>query len=449
MKIYKYILKAHAAPFFISFFIVIFVFTFQFIMKYIDNLVGKGLSWWVISQVITLNLAWMVTLAGPMAALVATLMAYGSLSSTNEITVMQSSGISLMKLMAPVLIAASILCYLLVLFNNDVLPEANHRTKTLMSDIQRTRPIFVIEPGKFTDDISGYNMLVKKTFPSSNKLEGILIIDGSNPEYSTILTAERGEISFSKDFSKIIMDLFDGEIHQLNKRNVYEGYRKIEFKEHIVSIDAQGFGFSKSDENALSRGDRELSADSMRKIVDRIQIDIIADKEKTFQSVLQYVHDLQIFKYDVNLKSLDSNVQKQTQLYVQTLMNRYKSIKSKVLSQTQFEQAKEKEKDSYRVEIYKKYSIPFACIVFVLIGAPLGVKTRRGGFGVAAGMSLGFFLLYWAFLIGGEKLADREMLSPFLSMWTANFVLGAVGIYLTLNNIFNLNKVIIKIKNKF
>jgi lipopolysaccharide export system permease protein len=142
MLIYRYILKAHFAPFFISFFIIIFVFTFQFIFKYIDNLVGKGLSWWVISQLITLNLAWMVTLAGPMAVLVATLMAFGSLSSTNETTVMQVSGLSTIKLIFHVLLFSGVMCYGLILFNNKVLPEANHRTRVLMTDIQRTRPTF-------------------------------------------------------------------------------------------------------------------------------------------------------------------------------------------------------------------------------------------------------------------------------------------------------------------
>ena len=447
MKIYKYILKAHVAPFFISFFIVIFVFTFQFIMKYIDNLVGKGLSWWVISQLISLNLAWMVTLAGPMAALVATLMAFGSLSSTNEITVMQSSGISLLKLMIPVLLLSGVLCYGLILFNNNVLPEANHRTKILMSDIQRTKPTFAIEPGKFTDDISGYNMLVKKTFPASNKLEGILIIDGSNPEKSTILTADSGEIAFSKDFSKIILDLYSGEIHQLNEQNFYAGYRKVDFKRHIVSINAQGFGFTKSDENALSRGDRELSADSMRKIVDKIKLDFIADNAKLHQSVLQLARDFASFDYSINFNELDSGDAVQTRMNIQTLLNRYMSVKSKILSRKNVEASKRREIDSYWVEIHKKYSIPFACIVFVLIGAPLGVKTRRGGFGVAAGMSLGFFLLYWAFLIGGEKLADREMLSPFLSMWTANFVLGAIGLYLTFRKNVNFKKLLARFLN--
>jgi len=440
MLIYKYILKAHIAPFLLSFFIIIFVFTFQFIMKFIDNLVGKGLSYWVIIQVITLNLAWMVTLAGPMAVLVATLMAFGSLSSSNEITVMQSSGLSLVKMMFPVLIMSGLLCWGLILFNNKVLPEANHRTKVLMNDIQRTKPTFVIEQGKFTDDIGGYNLLVKKTFPESNKLEGVFIIDNSNPNESTILTAKSGDISYSKDYSKVIIELYDGEIHLLNKQNVYEDYRKVLFTKHIVSINAEGFGFSKSDENALSRGDRELSADSMRNIVNKIQSDYEIDKAKSVEAVKQLALDYQNIKFKSEIKA-DSVKNKANELFVQSLQNRYRGFRTKYLSQKQMELSNHRQTDTYLVEIYKKYSIPFACVVFVMIGAPLGVITRRGGFGVAAGMSLGFFLLYWSCLIGGEKLADREMLSPFLSMWTANFVLGAVGLCLTFRNSINFKKI--------
>jgi lipopolysaccharide export system permease protein len=409
-------------------------------MKFIDNLVGKGLSYWVIIQVITLNLAWMVTLAGPMAVLVATLMAFGSLSSSNEITVMQSSGLSLVKMMFPVLIMSGLLCWGLILFNNKVLPEANHRTKVLMNDIQRTKPTFVIEQGKFTDDIGGYNLLVKKTFPESNKLEGVFIIDNSNPNELTILTAKSGDISYSKDYSKVIIELYDGEIHLLNKQNVYEDYRKVLFTKHIVSINAEGFGFSKSDENALSRGDRELSADSMRNIVNKIQSDYEIDKAKSVEAVKQLALDYQNIKFKSEIKA-DSVKNKANELFVQSLQNRYRGFRTKYMSQKQMELSNHRQTDTYLVEIYKKYSIPFACVVFVMIGAPLGVITRRGGFGVAAGMSLGFFLLYWSCLIGGEKLADREMLSPFLSMWTANFVLGAVGLYLTFRNSINFKKI--------
>ncbi len=438
MLIYRYILKAHFAPFFISFFIVIFVFTFQFIYKYIDHLVGKGLSWWVITQVITLNLAWMVTLAAPMAVLIATLMAFGSLSSTNETTVMRSSGLSTLRLIIPVLICSGILCYLLILFNNKVLPEANHRTRVLMTDIQKTRPTFVIEQGRFTDDISGYNLLVRKTFENSNKLEGVFIIDNSNPQYSNTLTADSGQINFSKDYTKVILDLYYGEIHQIDKKDPTGEYRKIKFEKHIVKIDAQGFGFNKSDDNAMSRGDRELSADSMRNIIANINRSFESDILNSITQVQQLALEFGRVKYDTT--KLDTTALKQNGLLIQSVSNRFKGYRNKLLQQKQVERANQKQIDMFLVEIYKKYSIPFACVVFVMIGAPLGMITRKGGFGVAAGMSLGFFLLYWACLIGGEKLADRELLSPFLSMWVANIVLGLAGIYFVFRDSLNINR---------
>lgn len=374
----------------------------------------------------------MVTLAGPMAALIAALMAFGSLSSTNETTVMQSSGISPFKMILPVLLAAGILCYGLILFNNKVLPEANHRTRVLMMDIQRKRPTFVIEAGRFTDDISGYNLLVRKTYENSNKLEGVFIIDNSSPNYSNTLTADSGQINFSSDYSRIILDLYNGEIHQIGKKNAVNDYRKIEYYKHTVSIPAEGFGFSNSDQNALSRGDRELSADSMRKIVDKIEVDYNTDINNSIIQVQKLALDYHGIKFDTT--KLDSiQLQQKTQL-IQQLTNRYKGLLAKLRSQKQVQEANKKQADMYLVEIHKKYSIPFACIVFVLIGAPLGIITRRGGFGMAAGMSLGFFLLYWACLIGGEKLADRELLSPFLSMWAANIILGLTGLYLIFRN---------------
>lgn len=408
-------------------------------MKYIDQLVGKGLSWWVITQLITLNLAWMVTLAGPMAALVAALMAFGSLSSTNETTVMQSSGLSQFRLMLPVLLFSGILCYGLIVFNNQVLPEANHRVRVLMNDIQKTRPVFIIEPGRFTDDISGYHLLVKKTFENSNKLEGIFILDNSGQSYSNTLTADSGQIGFSMDNSKVMMELFNGEIHQLSKKEFGSDYRKIKFEKHVVTIDAQGFGFSSSDEGAFSRGDRELSADSMRSVVSQIKSNQETDMLSSIKQIQQLAIDYQNINF--SLKGLDSTGIAGVKTMVLSLQNRYSGFRAKLFNQKNTEQANQKQIDMYQVEIYKKYSIPFACVIFVLIGAPLGIITRRGGFGVAAGMSLGFFLLYWACLIGGEKLADREFLSPFLSMWAANFLLGFVGLFF----IFRQNLKLIKI----
>jgi lipopolysaccharide export system permease protein len=410
----------------------IFLFLFQFLIKSIDQLVGKGLSLWIIIQLIALNLAWMVTLAVPMAVLVATLMAFGGLSSANEITIMKAGGISLKKLMIPVIICAIIITYLMVLFNNDVLPEANHQAKILLQDISRTKPTFILEAGKFSDDIGGARILVKKTFENSNNLEGIFIYDYSNPDVRNVITAEKGDIGFTSDFKNVIMNLKSGEIHQLNLKDYVNGYRLIKFETHRITLDAAGFGFQRSQDNALSRGDRELSAQAMNTVVDSMKVfrsrnidtfteTIRADVKKVFTINFKDT----VFKPN-NENGLRSNTYDSLSILLRSLSYKTESVKNQLQSNFSIQ----KQIDSYEVEIYKKYSIPFACLIFALIGAPLGYRVRRGGFGIAAGFSLLFFLIYWASLIGGEKLADRDLLSPFLGMWLVNIVLGIFGLYL-------------------
>jgi lipopolysaccharide export system permease protein len=429
--IYRYILKSHVGPFFFSLGTLVFLFLFQFLIKSLDQLIGKGLSIWIIFQLITLNLAWIFTLAVPMAVLVSTLMAFGGLASANEITIMKASGISLKKLMIPVLISAVILSYLMILFNNDVLPEANHKARILLQDISRTKPTFILEPGKFSNDIGNARILVKKTFENSNKIEDVFIYDYSSTEFRNILTAKRGDISFTGDFKNIILNLEEGEIHQLNVRDYASKYRKVRFERHRITLDAAGFGFQQSSGNAFSRGDRELSSRDMNNRIDSLSKSISENKKSFIEGIAADVRKVMSIKITdtVYVRSNPPAVNK-------TYDSLYMILKSSVLktdfakNQIQAYTIIKKQIDSYDVEIYKKYSIPFACLVFALLGAPLGYKVKRGGFGIAAGFSLLFFLIYWAALIGGEKLADRGFVTPFMGMWLVNIILGLFGLYL-------------------
>ena len=439
MLIYRYILKSHLGPFVFSLGTMIFLFLFQFLMKSIDQLIGKGLSLWIIVQLISLNLAWMLTLAVPMSVLVATLMAFGSLSSNNEITIMKASGISLTKLMFPVLICACIVTYLMVQFNNEVLPEANHKARVLLQDISKTKPTFILEAGKFSDDIGGAKIFVRKTFENSNEIEGVYIYDYANPNSKNLITAEKGDISFTNDFKNVVMNLRNGEIHQLNNLDVANKYRKVEFEKHRIILDAAGFGFQRSSDNAFIRGDRELSAKAMNMLVDSINRMRVKTRENLMTGILADVNALFKIKFiDTVLNKNNSIVKKDSLkksdfISYDTVPVVYRSIIAKISqenNQVQLENQLDKQVDVYDVEIYKKYSIPFACIIFTLIGAPLGYKVKRGGFGIAAGLSLFFFLLYWASLIGGEKLADRDIVSPFWGMWLVNIILGIFGLYL-------------------
>ena len=228
MLLSRYILRAHVGPFAFSLVTLMFIFLLQFVMKFIDQLVGKGLTPWVIIELITLNLAWMLVLAVPMSVLVATLMAFGDLSSRNEITAMKAGGVSIYRMMMPVLIAGTIVCAVMIWFSNQVLPESNHRLKGLTTDIRRTKP--TIRPCRrvFSQDTPGYSLLVRKASRASNDLEGVTLYDYSNPTMNVVITAERGTISFSPDYRKIIMYLERGEIHELNLREMNR-YRKIPF----------------------------------------------------------------------------------------------------------------------------------------------------------------------------------------------------------------------------
>ncbi|MDO8549816.1 MAG: LptF/LptG family permease, partial [Ignavibacteria bacterium] len=269
MLLHKYILRAHFIPFIFSLLTLFCIFLLQFLMKFADRLVGKGLDTWVIIQLIVFNLSWMVALVVPMATLVATLMAFGNLSQNNEITIIKSSGVSLYKMMIAPLIAGVIVACLLVLFNNDVLPDANHQAKLLMQDISRKKPTLSLEPGFFSQEVSNYAILARDVDSKSNNLSQITIYDYTNPRKINVVTAEKGKIFFSKDQAKLIMDLTNGEIHE---SDIYESntYRKLIFNNHRITMDAEQFTFQQSTPGG-TRGERELSTDDMLVIVDSLK----------------------------------------------------------------------------------------------------------------------------------------------------------------------------------
>jgi lipopolysaccharide export system permease protein len=404
-----------------------FLFLLQFVMKFIDQLIGKGLTAWVIMELIILNLSWMLVLAVPMSVLVAVLMAFGELSSRNEITVMKASGVSIYRMLTPGLLAGLGVALGMVWFNNYVLPESNHRLKTLTVDIRRKKPTLSIVDGVFSHDISGYSILVRKTFEENNELEGITLYDYRNPAQSVVITAEKGRISFSPDFRKLILDLQVGEVHELDLQNT-ASYRRAQFATLRRAMSVQGFDFERSSTSTFSRGDREMSAAAMTAIVDSLRDLRGSLEEHLRQRMAEEAGHLVSGRPD----TLSGRpVPEQGQTPTARALQKAQFLSTEVTSTLFRMEMLSKQTGQYLVEIHKKYSIPAACVVFVLIGVPLGIMARRGGFGIAATLSLGFFVLYWACLIGGEKLADRDFLSPWLGMWAANIIIGLLGLYLT------------------
>lgn len=402
------------------------VFLLQFLMKFADKLVGKGLDAWIIFKLIAFNLSWMFVLVVPMSTLVATLMAFGNMSQNNEVTIIKSSGTSLYKMLLAPFITSIIVAFLLFEFNNEILPDANHQAKILMQDISNKKPTLSLEPGFFSQEVPSYAILVRKIDQQTNKLYEVTIYDYTNPAKINVVTAKEGIIYFSKDQRRLLMDLQDGEIHESDVQNT-GAYRKLEFDQHRITMRADQFSLQES-APYTRRGEREMSVETMGVIIDSLETEKVSINKNLETESSKYL----FADTSVVLNFQRSDIEKSIDLVLIRVREKVTNSKNVLLSNINRVQEKNRSIERYEVEVHKKYALPVACIVFILIGAPLGIMVRKGGFGVAASISLFFFLVYWAFLIGGEKLAERGFFSPFIGMWAANILLAVIGIFITI-----------------
>lgn len=486
-----YLIKSMFGPFLGGVSTIMFIFLLQFLMRSLDKLVGKGLSIWVIMELIALNLAWMLVLAVPMGVLIATLMVFGRMSGEHEITAFKAAGINPLKLMLPAAIAGLVIAVTMVWFNDDVLPDANFKAKTLFRDIRNKKPTFNIEPGVFSDLLSGYSILAKKTDPHSGDLFDVTIFDHSDPVKQQVITAKHGIFQNSSDNRYLVMTLNNGEVHEMDNIN-YDQYKKVKFTTQKVLFDATGFGFERSNEGSYSRGNREMSVetmqiavDSLNKLVEQSTGRLVSRINESYKSAVDENPKDLLKKNKLATEKLDESFSFRPPMnsYAntegrlrRTVPNQFSKkieqnetfspetdsisyllaglsfeAKNAIVIRAQNDQVRlkniidseiisqkslEEDINNFLVEIHKKYALPVACLVFIFVGVPLGIMSKKGGIGVGAGLSLAFFLIYWIFLLGGEKLADRGLAIPSVAMWSANVVIMMVGIWLTVKMLF-------------
>ncbi len=457
MKIlYKYIIKEHIGPFIMGLSVIMFVLLMNFFLRFIGQIFGKGLSAYIILKLIVFNLPWMFALAVPMATLVAVLMAFGRLSADNEITILKSSGISLYHIIRPALYAALVLTLVMIYFNDQILSESNHQAKLMLRAIRQKKPTLQLEPnifytvGKYTIVVSKIQRPLPQEWldlsnllgpdyqgkPETDRLVDVTIFDQSDPEEDVTITAKEGYMTYSLARRSLVFTLFDGQFHKLNRKKIDE-YERSLFRKQVVYIPAKDFAFEERKDS--DRSDREMTIAMMRKKVDYFRHQKKVRKEKYTHIVEQNLAEVERI---LALSDTIAIPRSADSILAAISPSQWKSARRKALrvadrfyhqAQTNksFLEMQERAINKYLVEIYKKFSIPFASIVFVLIGAPLGIRARKGSMGVGMSLSIGFFLLYWVFLIGGEDLADRRIISPFWAMWAANIFVGLAGIYLT------------------
>jgi len=422
-------------PFIFSLLIIVFVLFTQFLLRAIDRFIGKGLDLGTIFEYLFLNLGWISALAVPMAVLVAALMAFGQFSEDNEITAMRSSGISFTTIILPALTMGLLISITLILFNAFIMPEMNFKARMLSGDIYRKRPGLNIEPGYFMDDLPDYSMIIRDK--EDETLKDVRIFSKGINKSQTSIHSKTGELSTIDD--AIILDLYDGEIHELDL-NDYGNYRRIEFEKHKITIPADDLFLNRRD--TTSRSDREMTIPMIlakrSNIDDRINIvngrigraflrtgmdSLVPPSLEASQLIIK--KEIERFSSDpINSADDIYRKEKDVDIVKRQLRNEYNLLRSY-----------SKSSNKYNVELHKKFSLPVASILFIMTGASLGVLFRKGGFTIATGLSFGFFLIYYILMIGGEDLADRGILTPMVGVWSPNAILLIIATYLMLHTV--------------
>jgi len=444
-----YIVREHIAPFIYSLLVITFVLVLDFISQLIKLVLDKGLPFGIIFEVFLLNLPWMLALSIPMAVLVAVLMAFGRLSQDNEIIALNANGVSLQKLMLPVLFVTVLMSVGLVFFNNYLLPEANHRASKLMGDISRKKPLIAVEEGMLIDDFPGFKIQIENIDVKTSRMQGIKIYQEKPNGVIGTTVAESGYLEYITNKNLLKFTLFNGEIHEPDKENISRFYRT-RFTEQVLYIKTNEKGFKRT--NRRSRGDRELSAMAMlieiskrkkekENFFKRLQAKVETHREMLLVPEQHLKGQQELSPEDsLNKDSLfprnqsdsvkDSLWERWDKKSLIAVQRKHRTALSRVTSIERMVKAKDRFIAKYLVEVHKKYSLPVACIVFLLIGAPLGIMGRSGGISVGISYSLFFFVLYWIFLIGGETWADNLIISPAVAMWSPNVLIGGIGLLL-------------------
>jgi lipopolysaccharide export system permease protein len=435
--LHSYILRLHLVPFILGFGVVTFVLVMDALFDYLDLVLNRGVAVGVVLQLFVLSLGYIVALSVPCAVLVAVLMTFGRLSQDHETTALRASGVNLATVLTGPLLAAGVLTTLLTFFNDRVLPESNHAFANLLIDIGRMRPTVKLQEGVFITDFPGYNMLVHSVNGRTNEMKGITIYQLNPGGYPTTILARSGFLSYTRDGRTAVLELRDGEIHDIPADEAgTRKYRRLLFKTHVIYIAGAGAILERS--VRTYRSDRELSAGALASARDSV-VDLyrlqLAEKVRHATEAGLDARAARALAPETaplpdRIAGLWSALRGRGDA-LSELERRAPQLGTELALWRIERQAMRRRIAELSVEIHKKFSLPVACIVFVLVGAPLGMRVRRAGPAVAF-LSIAFFVFYWVCLVGGEELARRSLFPPWLAMWLPNLVLGVVGIDWTL-----------------
>lgn len=431
-----------------TFFIALFVLLMQFIWLYIDEMLGKGLEWYIIAELLIFASANLVPLALPLAILLASLMTFGNLGEHFELVSFKAAGISLQKVMQPLIILVTIITLSAFFFANNIIPVANLKFYSLLHDIRSQKPAFNILPDVFYNEIDGYVIRVKDKVPTEDgdMLKKVMIYNHTEHHGNRQLTvADSGIMQISPDKSYFLVKLFHGVDYQ----EKFEGrvdkvypLSRFSFDEHEMRIDLTGFKLNRTDEELFKEDYRMLNLRQLSEKTDTIA-NYFSHRTTDFYHAIQssYIVNDTIFKQayqqDINAvkitvdEALKKVSKEQRDQIFNIALNSARTNKGRSSAMVVELAFHNENLLNLEVEWHRKFTFSLACLIMFFIGAPLGAIVRKGGLGMPVVISVIFFLLFWILSISGEKMAKEKVIEVYQGMWLATAFLFPLGFFFT------------------
>lgn len=473
--IHRFTLKSFLGPMVLSFFIVMFILMMNFVWRYIDELVGKGLSFGIIIELLFYATANMMPLGIPLATLFAGIMTMGNLGEHNELLAMKSAGMSLPRILAPLMGVVLVVAVASFFVVNNLVPYSNKKMMAIIYDIRQQKENMEFKDGIFFNGIDNMNIRVGHQDPETQLLTDVLIYDTRDRNGNmTTTVADSGYIYMSDDKKFLIVKLYNGQTYETTRNYKWSTENTVRhqvFTEQNGALAIDGFDFSRTDMNLFSNhqtkniSELQVDIDSLRVESDRgaarsyepLLKKYLMTRDESAWGLFDTVKVDYSYKVPTDLiASLDEMTLQEKSAIVSKAKTNARMSRN-TLNRNE-DTAKESLNKLYRskVEWHRKVSLPISVIIFFLIGAPLGAIIRKGGLAMPVVVSVLFFVIYYIISIAGEKMAKEGTWDAGFGMWFSSFILLPIALYLTHiatndSNLFNVDWYVIqynKIKAK-
>ena len=446
-KLDQFILKSFIGPFIAILLVVVFILMMQFLWLYIDELVGKGLSFKIIMEFLGWGCITMLPLSLPLATLLSSMMTMGQLGENNELLAIKAAGISLQRMMVPLSIACLVISIGAFFVSNDLIPVAYNKIYQLRADIGKTKEEIKIPTKTFYDGIDGYILRVDERNDETGIMHGVMVYNHTGNKGNTSLTlADSAMMSMSRDKSYLSFIMFDGSNYEETNDKQYRDttlqLQKIDFHRQELIIPLENYAFQKSDSSRFSDQVKSMNLKQLHESEDSIGRINAEGKARNISS-LNHSHTL---RYNSQLDTVSKVVR--TSPLVRDDINTWRDIDSEIeavrkarngaedIQSSLTSYSRERYHHTYTlrlidIEVYKKFELAIACFIFFFIGAPLGAIIRKGGLGGSAIISVLFFVAYYVIDIAGTKLARDGAVGPFVGVFFSSYVLFPTGLFLS------------------